>query len=29
MDFLPVSVWYGPERSRAPMVTKIHDVKKS
>ncbi|HOK16664.1 MAG TPA: beta-galactosidase [Defluviitoga tunisiensis] len=28
MDFLPVSVWYGPERSRAPMVTKIHNVKK-
>lgn len=26
-DFFPVSVWYGPERSRAPMVAKIKSLK--
>lgn len=26
-NFFPVSVWYGPERSRAPMVAKIKSLK--
>jgi len=28
MDFFPVSVWYGPERCRAPMVAKIKNINK-